>query len=191
MQGRRQLDDRLRARPHREHPAPGPQPRSKRPLAYQRLQGEFGLTQEQVAERVGKDRSTIANSVRLLRLPPPVRVLLERGELSMGHARALLALPDAHAIEVAARTIVAEHLSVRAAEELVRRHGQPKAGDKPPRPAPPGKSAAVRDLEERLTRSLGGPVVITERPGDHRKGGELTIRYVDLDHLDRLLERLL
>ena len=159
--------------------------------AYQRLLGEFGMTQEQVAERVGKDRSTVANAVRLLRLPLLVRAMVERDELSMGHARALLALPDAHAIEVAARTIVAGHLSVRAAEELVRRHGQPAAEAKPPRTAPPTKSAAIRDLEQRLTQSLGGPVVIDERVGDARKGGELTIRYVDLDHLDRLLERLL
>ncbi len=157
--------------------------------AYQRLIEEFGHTQEQVAERVGKDRSTVANAVRLLRLPLAVRGMVERAELSMGHARALLALPDAHAIEVAARTIVAKSLSVRATEELVRRHGEPPPA--PPKPTAPAKSAAARDLEQRLTSSLGGPVTLTERPGDARKGGELTIRYVDLDHLDRLLERLL
>lgn len=154
--------------------------------AFQRLVDEFGLTQDQVADRIGKDRSTVANAIRLLKLPPAVRQMVEDEKLSMGHARALLGLEDVPAIERAARQVVDKALSVRATEGLVKKLRAPE----PPRPAPKaGKSASVRDLEERLTRALGGPVVITEdEPG---KAGQIEIRYHDLDHLDRLLDRLL
>lgn len=148
---------------------------------YQRLADEFGLTQEQIAERVGKERSTVANAIRLLRLPPNVRDMLEQNLLTMGHARALLALPDAAAMERAARMVIDKGLSVRATEALGKH--------KPARPDPKKKSASVRDLEERLGKSLGGPVAITEdKPGG---GGRIEIRYMDLDHLDQLLKRLL
>lgn len=154
--------------------------------AYQRLVEEFGLTQEEVAERIGKDRSTIANSIRLLKLPPPVRQLVEDERLSMGHARALLALDEPAAIERAARQVVDRQLSVRATESLVKKAKEPE--DRQP-PGKPQKSASVRDLEERLTRALGGPVSITEdEPG---KAGRIEIRYMNLDHLERLLDRLL
>ena len=154
--------------------------------AYHRLVEEFGLTQDAIAERIGKDRSTIANSIRLLKLPPPVRQLVEDDRLSMGHARALLALDEPAAIERAARQVVDRQLSVRATEALVKKAREPE--DRRP-PARPEKSASVRDLEERLTRALGGPVTITEdEPG---KAGRIEIRYLNLDHLDRLLDRLL
>jgi ParB family chromosome partitioning protein len=160
--------------------------------AFHRLLDEFGMTQEQVAERVGKDRSTVANAVRLLKLPLSVRQLVEERRLTMGHARALLALDREDDMEVVARGVVAKGLSVRATEELVRTHGKPPA-DKV-KPGKPEKSASVRDLEERLTRALGGPVTIEEdAPGadGQRKSGRLTVKYLDLDHLDRLLDRLL
>jgi ParB family chromosome partitioning protein len=154
--------------------------------AYQRLVDEFGLTQEAIAERIGKDRSTIANSLRLLKLPPPVRQLVEDERLTMGHARALLGLEEAAEIERAARQVVDRQLSVRATEALVKKAHEPE--DRKP-PARPQKSASVRDLEERLTRALGGPVAITEdEPG---KAGRIEIRYLNLDHLERLLDRLL
>ncbi len=164
--------------------------------AFQRLLETFGLTQEQVADRVGKDRSTVANAVRLLRLPPLVRQHVEERRLTMGHARALLALDSSNDIEVAARTVIAKGLSVRATEDLVRLRlrGPKRAKAAPP---PRKKSASVLDLEERLTRALGGPVSITEDTAadgtnaPNAKSGTLTIRYLDLDHLDRLLERLL
>jgi len=155
-------------------------------IAFQRLVDEFGLTQEEIAARIGKDRSTIANSIRLLRLPPPVRQLVEDERLSMGHARALLALDEPAAIERAARHVVERQLSVRATETLVKNAKEPEDRRPPPRPH---KSASVRDLEDRLTRALGGPVAITEdEPG---KAGRIEIRYMNLDHLERLLDRLL
>jgi ParB family transcriptional regulator, chromosome partitioning protein len=155
--------------------------------AFQRLADEFGLTQDQIADRIGKDRSTVANAIRLLKLPPPVRQMVEDARLQMGHARALLGLDEAAAIERAARTVIDRGLSVRATEALVKQERSPAKAR--PRKAIPGKSASVRDLEERLTRALGGPVSITEdEPGT---SGRMTIKYMDLDHLDRLLDRLL
>jgi ParB family chromosome partitioning protein len=154
--------------------------------AFQRLVDEFGLTQDQIAERIGKDRSSVSNAIRLLKLPPLVRQMVEDERLQMGHARALLGLDDAAAIERAARTVVDKGLSVRATEALVKQERSP-ARAKPRKT--PDKSASVKDLEERLTRALGGPVTITEdEPG---KAGRIQIRYMDLDHLDRLLDRLL
>jgi ParB family chromosome partitioning protein len=156
--------------------------------AYHRLVDEMGLTQEQVAERVGKDRSTVANAIRLLRLPPPVREMVEERRLSMGHARALLGLEAEADLEVVARAVAAKSLSVRATEDLVRQRNKPEK-PRAERPAAPGKSPAIRDLEERLIKSLGGPVTLVEDSAG--KGGTVTIKYIDLDHLDRLLEKLL
>ena len=158
--------------------------------AFQRLSDEFGLTQDEIGARIGKDRSTVANTMRLLKLPLPVRQLVEDDKLTMGHARALLSFENTEDMEIAARKVVAKALSVRATEDLVKRTKEPSMAkaDRPVAKAP-SKSASVRDLEDRLTRSLGGPVSITEdAPG---KAGTLEIRYMDLDHLERLLDRLL
>jgi len=153
--------------------------------AYSRLVTQYGYTQEQVAERVGKERSTVANSLRLLKLPVSVRNLVEDGELSMGHARAILGLESVEDIEVVARTVVARSLSVRATEALVRAklQGTPEAG-----PVSAEKSASVRDLENRLTKALGSRVALCE--DKNGKGGRIEIKYADLDDLDRLLARL-
>ncbi len=157
-------------------------------VAFQRLCDEFGLTQEQVAERIGKDRSTVSNAIRLLKLPPSVRQMVEDERLSMGHARALLGLEEVPEIERAARTVIDKALSVRATEALVKKLRSPEP-EKSRTRAPVAKSASVRDLEERLTKALGGPVTITEdEPG---KVGRIEIKYLNLDHLDRLLDRLL
>jgi ParB family transcriptional regulator, chromosome partitioning protein len=152
--------------------------------AFQRLVDEFALTQEQIAERVGKDRSTVANSMRLLKLPAHVREMVEERTLSMGHARALLALPSDAEIETAARTVVAKGLSVRATEALVKKAQKPAS-----EPAPaPTKTPAVRDLEERLTKALGGPVRVVQ---DGAAKGRIEIGYLSLDHLDQILDKLL
>ena len=154
--------------------------------AFQRLVDEFGLTQDQVAERIGKDRSTVSNAIRLLKLPTAVRQMVEDERLSMGHARALLGLDDPMAIERTARTVIDKGLSVRATENLVK---QDRAPEKAKPRIKAQKSASVRDLEERLTKAVGGPVNITEdEPG---KSGRIEIRYMNLDHLERLLDKLL
>lgn len=152
--------------------------------AYRHLADVYGYTQDQIAERVGKDRATIANALRLLKLPQEVRAMVQAGRLSMGHARALLGLEDAELIARTARRVVARQLSVRATEELVRRerHGAPQRPEKQ-------KSANVRDLEERLMRALGARVRVNDR-GDG-KGGKIEIDYANLDDLERLLDRLL
>lgn len=155
--------------------------------AYQRLVDELDYTQDQIAERIGKDRSTVANTMRLLKLPPAVRQLVEDEQLSMGHARALLGLDDAAEIERAARTVVGKGLSVRATEALVKgAHGEKRDGNKPPKPS--AKSPEVRDLEEKLTKKVGGQVTIHTDGGG---GGRIEIRYGSLDHLDQILDRLL
>src|SRR3569623_342227 len=119
--------------------------------------------------------------------------LVEDEKLSMGHARALLSLDEPAAMERAARQVIDKQLSVRAAEALVKKLREPAAGGPRGAAGSPAarllKSASVRDLEDRLTRALGGPVTITEdEPG---KAGTVEIRYMDLDHLDRLLDKLL
>jgi len=150
--------------------------------ALDRLVKEHGYTQDALAERLGKDRTTISNSLRLLKLPPAVRTRVITGELSEGHARALLGAPDPSKIEELAEKVVRGRLSVRAAEALVR-----TAKSKTKKPGKPGeKSASVRDLEARLTRAAQTKVVVR----DHGNKGEVAIPYEDLDHLDRILARV-
>jgi ParB family chromosome partitioning protein len=153
--------------------------------AYQRLIDDFHYTQEQVAERVGKERSTVANSLRLLRLPSSVRSMVEEGNLSMGHARALLALDEAD-IEPVARRVLSRKLSVRATEDLIRKQTRSERDDAAKTPQ---KSASVRDLELRLGKALGAQVTLDQDASG--KSGRIQIRYIDLDDLDRLLARLL
>ena len=151
--------------------------------ALDRLVKEHGYTQEALATRIGKDRTTVANSLRLLKLPLRVRQRVVNGELSEGHARALLGEVDPKRLETLADRVIREGLSVRATEALVRK--QKTAGSSAEGPAQ--KSASVRDLEGRLARALGTRVEIRERG----QGGELVVPYADLDALDRLLDRLL
>ena len=150
-------------------------------MALFRLQEEFELTQQQVADAVGKSRSAIANLLRLLQLQEPVRLMLERGDLEMGHARSLLAL-EADDQAQAAREVVAKGLSVRQTEDLVRRSQQPKAEKDKPR-----GDADVLRLQEHLSDSLGTKVAIRQ----NAKGkGQVTIAYASLDQLDGILLRL-
>src|SRR5687768_14098622 len=113
-------------------------------LAYQRLADEFALTQEQIAAAVGKDRSSVANFVRLLKLPEEVRAALASGSLSMGHARALLAVPDAAAQRHAAREVISRGLSVRDTEALVKRLANDSTRATPPAQARP--ATAEKDV---------------------------------------------
>jgi ParB family chromosome partitioning protein len=154
---------------------------------FERLISEFGYTQEALATRVGKDRSTVANALRLLRLPDGVRSLVTEGRLAMGHARALLGLDSALAIERLARRVVARELSVRQVEALVKRERDGQGDDKAPA-APKSPSASARDLQERLSRALGTRVRVVEQgPGK----GHLEITYHSLDQLDAVLARIL
>jgi ParB family chromosome partitioning protein len=151
--------------------------------AYRRLSDEHRLSQEEMAAAVGKDRATIANYMRLLRLPDEVRNDVAAGSLSMGHARALLGLADAAAQRRVAREAVSRALSVRDLEELVRREHAPK-------PAPTEDTEKVdpntRAAEERLRMALGTRVRIRRRG----KGGRIEIDFVNEDELQRVYERL-
>jgi ParB family transcriptional regulator, chromosome partitioning protein len=154
---------------------------------FERLIDEFGYTHEALAARVGKDRSTVANALRLLRLPPSVLGLVTEGRLQMGHARALLGLEAAEAIERLARRVVARELSVRQVEALVKRERDGAQGaDKAPAASAP--SASARDLGERLSRALGTRVRVVESgPGK----GHLEVSYHSLDQLDAVLAKIL
>jgi ParB family chromosome partitioning protein len=150
--------------------------------AYKELIEGHGLTQELLGQLVGKDRSTVANMVRLLSLPDEVKQCVSRGTVSMGHARALLGLPEPAAQTEVCRRIVREGLSVRQAESLVKTFGRARPKKKA-EPADPD----VRRLEEDLQRALGTKVRLL-RAG---KGGKIQIEYYSSAELEALLERLL
>lgn len=159
---------------------------------YQRLQQEFSATQQQVADAVGKDRSTVANALRLLQLPASVRRLLQEGQLTTGHARALLGLTTERAMADLARETSAAGLSVREVERRVKAARPSSAGGAAPKPTapatPPASSAAaaeVRRLEELLRRRLQTQVQITSSGRDQ---GELRIAFTSNEDLERLLE---
>ena len=148
--------------------------------ALDRLLREHGYTHEKLASVLQKDRSTVTNALRLLKLPPRVRSLVVDGRLSEGHARALLGAETEKAIDAIAEKVVAGKLSVRQTEELVR---AAKAPPKPNAKAPATKSLAVKDLEGRLSRRLGTRVEVRDRKGK----GEVVVSYGSLDELDRVL----
>lgn len=154
--------------------------------AFQRLIDEFGHSQQQVAERVGKSRVAVTNALRLLKLPDEVLDLIDNGQLSEGHGRALLTAPDAGTMKKLARLAVAKRLSVRELEKLARAAAsgrKPEAATK----APKEKSANVRDLERRLSHALGSMVSVEDGPGGK---GEVRIAYGSYAELDRLIEQL-
>jgi ParB family chromosome partitioning protein len=154
-------------------------------LAYQRLAEEFALTQEQIAAAVGKDRSSVANMLRLLKLPQEVRADVVSGALSMGHARALLALADAAAQRHAAREVIARGLSVRDVEALVKRLSNPKAegGARKPK-AEHLSDVHTRAAEDRMRFALGTKVRIVRRG----QGGTIEIDFASESELNRLYE---
>ncbi len=155
--------------------------------AYQRLVDEFGLTQSQVAERVGRDRSTVTNTLRLLALPEPVRKLLSDGSISAGHARALLGLEDADRAAQLAQASAREGLSVREVERRVRQGRKPNAGRKSPRTreASGASTALARQAEQALARALGTSVSVRVEAGDR---GRIEIPFRDTQDFERIVE---
>ena len=154
-------------------------------IAYQRLADQFSLTQEQIAAAVGKDRSSVANFIRLLKLPEEVRADLAAGTLTMGHARTLLSLPDEAAQRHAAREVISHSLSVRETEALVKRLAEP-APVKPAKPLPAPPDVHTRAAEDRMRFALGAKVKIVRR-GD---GGSIEIAFDSEAELNRLYEHL-
>jgi len=154
--------------------------------AFERLSREFHMTQEQMAVRTGKDRATVANFLRLLRLPATVQARVEAGELSFGHARALLAFESAEEMEKAAKRVISLSLSVRQTESYVQGLLHPeRAAKKDPKPLPP-IDPNVREVQEQLQRALGLKVHID----DHDGHGKVIIEYGRLEDFDTLLEQL-
>jgi ParB family chromosome partitioning protein len=153
--------------------------------AFQRLVDDFGYTQETIATKVGKERSTVANALRLLKLPDDVSGLVEEGQLSEGHARALLAAPSVSVMKKLARSAVSKGWSVREAERQARRAA--RGDDAPAKKSATAKSANVRDLEQRLSRALGSTTSIHE---SGKERGQLRIQYSSFDELDRLIDKL-
>lgn len=151
---------------------------------YRILQERFRLSQEEIAGRVGKERSTVANTLRLLKLPPAIRDGLVRKDISAGHARALLALSSEKLQQEAYRRIRERNLNVRQAEALVRRLEKEKKEKEHPSSSP----SPIENLESELSRRLLTRVRI--RTGK-RKGGRIEIRFHDNEDLRRLLERIL
>jgi len=150
-------------------------------VAYRRLADEFHLTQEQIADAVGKDRSSIANYVRLLRLPQEVRGNVASNTLSMGHARALLGLSDEAAQLRVARDVVSRNLSVRETEALVKKASSPEA-----KKTAKATDVHTRAAEDKLKLALGTRTRIVRKG----KGGRIEIDFVSEDELQRLYERL-
>lgn len=151
-------------------------------MGYEQLIQEFEYTQNDLASVIGKSRSHVANTLRLLKLPEPVKQYLNEGALTAGHARALIAAPDPASL---AKRIVEEGLTVRSAETMAQQtisepHGRAKA-------AKPDKDADTKALEKRLSDVLGLAVEIAHKPSG---AGEVRLRYKSLDQLDEIIRRL-
>ncbi len=149
--------------------------------AYQQLMDRFGHTQEQLAVALGKSRSHIANMLRLLNLPEPVLDLVRAGDLTMGHARALLTALDPMAL---AQQVIKGELSVRETEKLAKRGPKEAKTDN----VTQLKDADTRQIEKDLSAALGMKVSIDHKPGG--EAGVLTVKYKDLEQLDELCRRL-
>ncbi len=153
-------------------------------LAFERLKNEFNLTQEEIAKKVGKDRASVANYLRLLTLPEEIKKMLHDGSLSFGHAKAILSIPERSSQIEAARKIIKEGLTVRQAEELSHRLSSTSfKKNKKHSPRDPN----ISSLEDKLKKALGTNVRIIHRG----KKGRIEISYNSLEEFDRLLEILL
>jgi ParB family chromosome partitioning protein len=150
--------------------------------AYHQLTEDFGLSHEEVAERVGKSRVSVTNTLRLLNLPPKIQQAVTEGTISEGHARALLSLGTPQSQIAAMGTIISRGMNVRQTEELVRRLG----GERPVRKPKTESSPEIQALEERLRTQLGTKVKMKHG----RKGGSITIHFYSDEELDNLLVQL-
>jgi ParB family chromosome partitioning protein len=151
--------------------------------AYRQLADDFNRSHEQIAQQLGKSRVAITNTLRLLKLPEDVRHSLATGEISEGHARVLLSLPNSQAQSAVLQTIIKHELNVRKAEDLVRKY----LGQRPPSQSKPAPKPDVTFLEERLRQRLGTRVNLHPR----KKGGTLVIHYYSDEELDALILRIL
>jgi ParB family transcriptional regulator, chromosome partitioning protein len=159
--------------------------------AFQRLMQDHQHTQESLAQLIGKDRSTVANALRLLKLPESVTDLIESKELSEGHGRALLGAGDIDTIQRLAREAIAQQWSVRETEKRARTSAaaaaqEPESGSHTKPPEKDEKNPNQRDLEDRLSRSMGARVTVADRKGK----GHLQIAFANYDELDRLIKVL-
>ncbi|MEM8609413.1 MAG: ParB/RepB/Spo0J family partition protein [Myxococcota bacterium] len=154
--------------------------------AFQRLVDDFGYTQETIATKVGKERSTVANSLRLLKLPEPVMAMVEDGQLTEGHARALLSAPSVAVMKKLAKNAIAKGWSVREAERQARRQARAD-GNGSATKTKSGKSANVLDLENRLSKALGSTATVHE---SGKERGHIRIHFASYDELDRLIDEL-
>lgn len=151
-------------------------------LAFKHLADDFALSHDEIAKRVGKQRVTVTNTLRLLKLPPKIQGALAQGLITEGHARVLLALPNAQAQLAALNTIIGKALNVRQAEELIRQ----LTGHKNTKPAKSNKSAEVRSLESDLREALGTRVSINRG----RKGGSIVIHFYSDEELNAVAEKI-
>ncbi len=154
--------------------------------AYQRLSQQFQMTQEQMATRTGKDRASVSNFLRLLRLPEETQSSVESGMLSFGHARTLLALESADRIRAASAKVMALSMSVRQTESYVQGLLNPEQKTKKPVPNAPAQDPNVRDAQELLQRELGLKVLIEDKKGR----GRVVIEYSGLEDFDALMSKL-
>ncbi len=150
--------------------------------AFKHLADDFGLSHDDIAKRVGKQRVTITNTIRLLKLPPKIQGALAQGLITEGHARVLLSLPNAQAQLAALNTIIGKGLNVRQAEELIRQ----LTGHKSSKPTKSNKSAEVKSLESDLRDALGTRVSITRG----RKGGSIVIHFYSDEELNTIAEKI-
>jgi ParB family chromosome partitioning protein len=153
--------------------------------AYQRLTRDFHMTQEQMAERTGKDRASVSNFLRLLKLPESVQKHVEAGQLTFGHARALLALETTEAIVAAAQKVLALHLSVRATENYVQGLLNPESKGRQAKPIA-AIDPNVREAQDQLRRALGLQVTIEDKKGK----GKVIIEYAGVEDFDAILAAL-
>ncbi|HSV27752.1 MAG TPA: ParB/RepB/Spo0J family partition protein [Sedimentisphaerales bacterium] len=157
----------------------------ERAQAYQKYLSEFSLSQAEAATRLGEDRSVIANHIRLLELPGDIKRMLVERQLTMGHARAILALPTDELRRKLANRAMAGRLSVRDVERLVRSYTE---ADGTKKKAPEAKAAHIIDLENRLSRTLGTKVTIEARKGGRR--GKVVVEFYSMDDFDRICQTM-